>query len=318
MWERCRFNMSLRHKAQVCAQFNLVLSHWGSDTAAKVSRIQRGTARAGRCHGARLNNEVGRTVRRRAVETNVVKEKKITSCTIHWWTIHPCVVTDTGRIHTWQLTPKTHPAPSLHLSRSLCWCKRANNNASTHACSLRITFITTFIIIYMTICVGLHSEAQGWPGLALKGSGACWDCGLLREWHSGRRCPAGRASGGCSMVNRPFMVGPQSLLSWANSSSPAWRDGEGGGAPWRGILGLGVPIFFFYPQSPCGRCSAVQSRVALVWDSHKQTEPRAVATTPKHWQSAKCWQPAAQHWKTAAVNDSSEHLEAGITCQMSR
>lgn len=48
------------------------------------------------------------------------------------------------------------------------------------------------------------------------------------------------------MVNRPFMVGPQSLLSRANSSSPAWRDGEGGGAPWRGILGLGVPIFFFF------------------------------------------------------------------------
>lgn len=47
------------------------------------------------------------------------------------------------------------------------------------------------------------------------------------------------------MVNRPFMVGPQSLLSRANSSSPAWRHGEGGGAPWRGILGLGVPIFFF-------------------------------------------------------------------------
>lgn len=77
MWERCRFNTSLRHKAQVCAQFNLVLSHWGSDTAAKVSRIQRGTARAGRCHGARLNNEAGRTVRRRAVETNVVKKKKL-------------------------------------------------------------------------------------------------------------------------------------------------------------------------------------------------------------------------------------------------
>lgn len=69
-------NTSLRHKAQVCAQFNLVLSHWGSDTAAKVSRIQRGTARAGRCHGARLNNEAGRTVRRRAVGTNVVKKKK--------------------------------------------------------------------------------------------------------------------------------------------------------------------------------------------------------------------------------------------------
>lgn len=68
MWERCWFNTSLRHKAQVCAQFNLVLSHWGSDTAAKVSRIQRGTARAGRCHGAQLNNEAGRTVRRRAVE----------------------------------------------------------------------------------------------------------------------------------------------------------------------------------------------------------------------------------------------------------
>lgn len=66
------------------------------------------------------------------------------------------------------------------------------------------------------------------------------------------------------MVNRPFMVGPQSLLSRANSSSPAWRDGEGGGAPWRGILGLGVPIFCFYPHFPCGRCSAVQSRVALV------------------------------------------------------
>lgn len=46
------------------------------------------------------------------------------------------------------------------------------------------------------------------------------------------------------MVNRPFMVGPQSLLSRANSSSPAWRDGEGGGAPWRGFLGLGVPIFY--------------------------------------------------------------------------
>lgn len=107
----------------------------------------------------------------------------------------------------------------------------------------------------MTICVGLYSEPQGRQGLALKGSGACWDCGLLREWHSGRRCPAGRASGGCSMVNRPFMAGPQSLLSRANSSSPAWGDGEGGGAPWRGFLGLGVPIFFL----PLLRlCSAVR------------------------------------------------------------
>lgn len=148
-------------------------------------------------------------------------------------------------MHTWQLTPESHPALSLHLSQSLLqkMHKSQQPNTTRVSFSLCITFITTFIIIYMTICVGLHSEARGWQRLALKGSGACWDCGLLREWHSGRQCPAGRASGGCSMVNRPFMVSPQSLLSWANSSSPAWRDGEGGGAPWRGVLGLGVPIF---------------------------------------------------------------------------
>lgn len=53
------------------------------------------------------------------------------------------------------------------------------------------------------------------------------------------------------MVNRPFMVGPQSLLSWANSSCPAWRDGEGGGALWRLLWRWESPVFcvvvFFSP-----------------------------------------------------------------------
>lgn len=44
-----------RHKsASVRARFNLVLSRRGSDTAAGVSGIQRGTARAGRRHDALL------------------------------------------------------------------------------------------------------------------------------------------------------------------------------------------------------------------------------------------------------------------------
>lgn len=64
------------------------------------------------------------------------------------------------------------------------------------------------------------------------------------------------------MVNRPFMVGPQSLLSRANSSRPAIGEmetgrregGVGGGAPQAGGregggVFLGVPIFFFFTAS---------------------------------------------------------------------
>lgn len=170
----------------------------------------------------------------------------------------------------------------------------------------------------MTICVGLYSEARGRPGLALKGSGACWDCGLLGEWHSGRRCPAGRASGGCSMVNRPFMAGPQSLLSRANSSSPAWRDvcvcGGGGGAPWRGFLGLGVPFFHLcLPLSVS--LSALQCSAGWRWcegATHKQL--CSVATTPKHWQSSQS-AGKLQHntGKHPQLMSPLKRLEAGIT-----
>lgn len=155
----------------------------------------------------------------------------------------------------------------------------------------------------MTICVGLYSEARGWQGLALKGSSACWDCGLLREWHSGRRCPAGRASGGCSMVNRPFMAGPQSLLSRANSSSPAWRDGEGGGAPWRGgfFWGWGVPIFS--PLSLSWLCSA-ELGGAGAREPHTNRPLLSSNNTKTLAELAKCWQTAAQHWKTPTISDS--------------
>lgn len=172
---------------------------------------------------------------------------------------------------------KPHPTLALRPSQSLL-AKRTNRIASTQPCvsSLCITFITTFIIIYMTICAGLHSEPRGQQGLVLKGSGACWDWGLLREWHSGRRCPAGRASGGCSMVNRPFMVSQQSLLSQANSSRPAQRDGEGGGVPQRGFLGGGG---VWYPPPP----PLCQSRLCTaVWGGASAREPhtnRATTTT---------------------------------------
>lgn len=81
------------------------------------------------------------------------------------------------------------------------------------------------------------------------------------------------------MVNRPFMVGPQSLLSRANSSRPAIGEmetgrregGVGGGAPQAGGregggVFLGVPIFFFYRLSlplSC-HCSAVQGRAVAL------------------------------------------------------
>lgn len=141
----------------------------------------------------------------------------------------------------------------------------------------------------------------------LKGSVACWDCGLLREWHSGRRCPAGRASGGCSMVNRPFMAGPQSLLSRANSSSPAWRDGEGGRCTMEGFLGLGVPHFLLPSLSLSLTlsflCSAMQGG-ASVREPHTNRAALGSNNTKTLAELAKCWQTTAQHWKTPTINDS--------------
>lgn len=110
---------------------------------------------------------------------------------------------------------------------------------------LSITFITTFIIIYMTICVGLYNAAPGQQGLALKGSSACWDCGLLRSWHSGRRCPAGRASGDAVWLIGLSWPAHKAFCPWANSSCPAWKDGEG----WR-CRGCTMEFFFFQDGEP--------------------------------------------------------------------
>lgn len=85
------------------------------------------------------------------------------------------------------------------------------------------------------------------------------------------------------MVNRPFMVGPQSLLSRTNSSRPAIGEmetgrregGVGGGAPQAGGReGGGVfggPYFFLPPLSPSLlslQCSAGQGGGAIVRDSN--------------------------------------------------
>lgn len=80
------------------------------------------------------------------------------------------------------------------------------------------------------------------------------------------------------MVNRPFMVGPQSLLSRTNSSRPAIGEMETGrreggvgeghhrreGGMGGGVF-LGVPIFFYRLSLPLScHCSAVQGRAVAL------------------------------------------------------
>lgn len=205
---------------------NMVLSRWGNDTAAKVSRVQRAKESTGRCHGAQPNNGSRGLVRRchRTVQIFEKKRKKPPKSS-HW-----CASTPDNQ-HRHKSEPTPPKMGSLLVKRT--------NHATLHSPPRRLLTLRYFHnSIYhhqLTICVGLRS----WQGWVLKGRDACWDCGLLREGHSGRRCPAGRASGGCSMVNRPFMVAPQSLLSRDNLSSPARRDEEGGGAPGRALFFFG-------------------------------------------------------------------------------
>ena len=308
--------------------FILVLSHWGSDTAVKVSRIQKTEGeRAGRRHGAQQNNGVRRSERRRHRTVWTLEERSPHTPHTH---THTHTIQSKRMGHTlaeftpdsWR--PKPTPRPhSIELSVFVGETHKSRHML-THgwhrllSSSLAITFITTFIIIYMTICVGLRSEARGWQGWALKGSGACWDCGLLREWHSGRRCPAGRASGGCCMVNRPFMAGPQSLLSRANSSCPAWRDGEGGRGVVEGFiiffLGVGSPHFFFPSSLFALQCGAGGGG-ALVWGSHMQTAACLVATTPQHWQKLQSAGKLQHNTGThSRLMTPRKHLEAGTSC----
>lgn len=71
----------------------------------------------------------------------------------------------------------------------------------------------------------------------------------------------GQASGGCSMVNGPFMAGLQSLLSRPNSARPAQRgEGEGEEAVWRGWLRVWDPLALLLVVT--GGSRAVQSLTA--------------------------------------------------------
>lgn len=99
------------------------------------------------------------------------------------------------------------------------------------------------------------------------------------------------------MVNRPFMVGPQSLLSRANSSSPAWRDGEGGEGHHGGVFflgwgGLGVPVFYALSLSQSGPCNVVQGG-ASVREHHANrdllgsNDTKTLAECAKSWHSGK-------------------------------
>lgn len=266
-----------------------------------------------RCHGAQLNNW-GRRVEGRSITWLSLWERSPHSLRKHLMNSAPF----NNDIHSLEeFTPD-----SRHLKLTLCALTLSNSvfvgkthkshHMLTHhwhpvlASSLAITFITTFIIIYMTNCVGLYSKAWGWQGLGLKGSDACWDCGLLREWHSGRRCPAGRASGGCSMVNRPFMASPQSLLSPSNSSCPAWRDGGGRGTMEGLFFGVGSPPILS-PLSLSTHCSVVQGG-ASVREPHTNRALLSSNNTKTLAGPAKCWQSAAQHWKTPMINESTENI----------
>lgn len=87
------------------------------------------------------------------------------------------------------------------------------------------------------------------------------------------------------MVNRPFMVGPQSLLSRANSSSSAEERRRRGRGAREGIfLGRGEspPLFFhFILQLACGRAgqggaserkqSSAQIQTAPCRNTHNST-----------------------------------------------
>lgn len=93
------------------------------------------------------------------------------------------------------------------------------------------------------------------------------------------------------MVNGPFMVGPQSLLSRTNSSRPAKRDEEGGGAPGRVFFGVRSPRILFLPYSSLARLC----KVALV------RADRVLLRTGTAGAAATCRNPTIQ--------DSLDHLE---------
>lgn len=97
------------------------------------------------------------------------------------------------------------------------------------------------------------------------------------------------------MVNRPFMVAPQSLLSRANSSSPARRDEEGGGAPGRAFLGVGSPPFFFFFYLILQLDAAGLHKVALVRANRVLLRSKAAGAT------ATCRKPT--------IHDLLDHLE---------
>lgn len=95
------------------------------------------------------------------------------------------------------------------------------------------------------------------------------------------------------MVNRPFMVAPQSLLSRANSSSPARRDEEGGGAPGRAFFGGRESPLFFYLILQLH--AAGLHKVALVRENRVLLRSKAAGAT------ATCRKPT--------IHDSLDHLE---------
>ena len=91
------------------------------------------------------------------------------------------------------------------------------------------------------------------------------------------------------MVNRAFMVDPQSLLSRSNSAFPAWRVGEGhhgevfGMDPLSLYLSLSPHSPLFVSFSPSFLLTTVCERKGVQggveWDNHIQTAPREAVTT---------------------------------------
>lgn len=141
--------------------FIQVVSHWGSDTAVKVSRILKaGESRSSSWLPAKQWVEEERR-RHRTFQTREERSPHTlphTQCTMHLWIMRH---THSGRIHTWQLTTKPRPAPSHFISLWIFVGKTHKSRAHTRLTPSSLLLINHYF--HNNIYYHLHDNLCGAP-----------------------------------------------------------------------------------------------------------------------------------------------------------